>query len=89
MTENISISEKLLRFNMLKHKRLHILAYKLILNAFLKMAKLLLFFVLLLSVAKYFDVYSFLIGIMQSAQGVYEAWISYFNEEVLEGLKME
>lgn len=31
----------------------------------------------------------FLIGIMQSAQGVYEAWISYFNEEVLEGLKME
>lgn len=31
----------------------------------------------------------FLIGTMQSAQGVYEAWISYFNEEVLEGLKME
>jgi hypothetical protein len=26
---------------------------------------------------------------MQSAQGVYEAWISYFYEEVLEGLKME
>lgn len=74
---------------MLKHKRLHILAYKLILNAFLKMAKLLLFSVLRLSVAKYFDVYNFLIGTMQSAQGVYEAWISYFNEEVLEGLKME
>lgn len=74
---------------MLKHKRLHILAYKLILNAFLNMAKLLLFFVLLLSVAKYFDVYSFLISTMQSAQDVYEAWISYFNEEVLEGLKME
>ena len=72
---------------MLKHKRLHILAYKLILNAFLKMAKLLLFSVLLLFVAKFFDVYSFLIGTMQSAQGVYEAWISYFNEEVLEGLK--
>lgn len=31
----------------------------------------------------------FLIGTMQSAQDVYEAWISYFNEEVLEGLKME
>ncbi len=53
------------------------------------MAKLLLFFVLRLSVAKYFDVYSFLIGTMQSAKDVYEAWISYFNEEVLEGLKME
>ena len=74
---------------MLKHKRLHILAYKLILNAFLKMAKLLLFSVLLLFVAKFFDVYSFLIGTMQSAQGVYEAWISYFNEEALEWLKKE
>lgn len=31
----------------------------------------------------------FLIGTMQTAQDVYEAWISYFNEEVLEGLKME
>ena len=31
----------------------------------------------------------FLIGTMQSAQDVYEAWISYFNEEALEGLKME
>lgn len=31
----------------------------------------------------------FLIGTMQSAQDVYEAWISYFNEEVLEGLKKE
>lgn len=29
----------------------------------------------------------FLIGTMQSVQEVYEAWISYFNEEVLEGLK--
>lgn len=53
------------------------------------MAKLLLFFVLRLSVAKYFDVYNFLIGTMQSAKDVYEAWISYFNEEVLEGLKKE
>lgn len=53
------------------------------------MAKLLLFFVLLLFVAKFFDVYSFLIGTMQSVQVVYEAWISYFNEEVLEGLKKE
>lgn len=53
------------------------------------MAKLLLFFVLRLSVAKYFDVYSFLIGTMQLAQDVYEAWTSYFNEEVLEGLKKE
>lgn len=31
----------------------------------------------------------FLIGTMQSVQDVYEAWISYFNEEVLEGLKKE
>jgi len=31
----------------------------------------------------------FLIGTMQSAQDVYEAWIKYFNEELLEGLKME
>lgn len=31
----------------------------------------------------------FLIGTMQSAQDMYEAWISYFNEEVLEGLKKE
>lgn len=53
------------------------------------MAKLLLFSVLRLSVAKYFDVYNFLIGTMKSAQGVYEAWISYFNEEVLEWLKKE
>lgn len=60
-----------------------------IFNAFLKMTKLLLFSVLRLFVAKSFDVYSFLIGTMQSAQDVYEAWISYFKEEVLEGLKME
>lgn len=31
----------------------------------------------------------FLVGTMQSAQDVYEAWIKYFNEELLEGLKME
>lgn len=31
----------------------------------------------------------FLIGTMQSAQDVYEAWIKYFNEELLEGLRME
>lgn len=31
----------------------------------------------------------FLIGTMISAQYMYEAWISYFNEEALEGLKME
>lgn len=30
-----------------------------------------------------------LIGTMQSAQDVYEAWIKYFNEELLEGLKIE
>ena len=31
----------------------------------------------------------FLIGTMQSAQDVYEAWIKYFDEELLDGLKME
>ena len=31
----------------------------------------------------------FLVGTMQSAQDVYEAWIKYFNEDLLEGLKME
>ena len=31
----------------------------------------------------------FLVGTMQSAQDVYEAWIKYFNEELLEGLKVE
>ena len=31
----------------------------------------------------------FLIGTMQSAQDVYEAWIKYFNVELLEGLKIE
>lgn len=31
----------------------------------------------------------FLLGTMQSAQDTYEAWIKYFNEELLEGLKME
>ncbi|MDY4628768.1 MAG: Fic family protein [Prevotella sp.] len=31
----------------------------------------------------------FLVGTMQSAQDVYEAWIRYFNEELLEGLKIE
>ncbi len=30
----------------------------------------------------------FLIGTMQSAQDVYETWIRYFNEELLEGLKI-
>lgn len=30
----------------------------------------------------------FLVGNMQSAQDVYEAWIKYFNEDLLEGLKM-
>ena len=30
----------------------------------------------------------FLVGTMQSAQDVYEAWIRYFNEELLEGLKI-
>lgn len=29
----------------------------------------------------------FLVGTMQSAQNVYEAWIKYFNEDLLEGLK--
>lgn len=28
----------------------------------------------------------FLVGTMQSAQDVYEAWIRYFNEELLDGL---
>ena len=31
----------------------------------------------------------FLVGTRQSAQDVYEAWIKYFNEELLEGLRME
>ena len=31
----------------------------------------------------------FLIGTMQSAQDVYEAWVKYFNEDLLEGLKIE
>jgi len=31
----------------------------------------------------------FLVGTMQSAQDVYEAWIKYFNPDLLEGLKME
>lgn len=31
----------------------------------------------------------FLIGTMQSAQDVYEAWVKYFNEDLLEGLEIE
>lgn len=31
----------------------------------------------------------FLVGTIQSSQDTYEAWIKYFNEELLEGLKME
>lgn len=31
----------------------------------------------------------FLVGTMQSAQDMYEAWIKYFNEDLLEGLKVE
>lgn len=31
----------------------------------------------------------FLIGTMQSAQDVYEAWVKYFNEDLLVGLKIE
>jgi len=31
----------------------------------------------------------FLVGTMQSAQDVFEAWIKYFNPDLLEGLKME
>ena len=31
----------------------------------------------------------FLVGTMQSAQDVYKAWIKYFNEELLEGLRIE
>lgn len=31
----------------------------------------------------------FLVGTMLSAQDVYEAWIKYFNEELLDGLKVE
>ena len=31
----------------------------------------------------------YLLGTMQSAQDVYQAWIKYFNEELLEGLKVE
>lgn len=31
----------------------------------------------------------FLVGTMQSAQDVYQSWLRYFNEELLEGLKME
>lgn len=53
------------------------------------MAKLLLFLYYGFFSQSFFDIYSFLIGTMQSAQDVYEALISYFNEEVLEGLKKE
>ncbi len=31
----------------------------------------------------------YLVGRMQSAQDVYEVWIKYFNEDLLDGLKME
>jgi Fic family protein len=31
----------------------------------------------------------FLIGTIQSSQDTYEAWIKYFNKDLLEGLKME
>lgn len=31
----------------------------------------------------------YLVGTMQSAQDVYKAWIKYFNEALLEGLKIE
>ncbi len=31
----------------------------------------------------------FLVGTMQSAQDTYQAWIKYFNEELIEGLKVE
>ena len=31
----------------------------------------------------------FLIGTMQSAQDVYETWVRYFNEELLEGLRFQ
>ena len=31
----------------------------------------------------------FLVGTMQSSQDVYEAWIKYFNEELIEGLKID
>lgn len=31
----------------------------------------------------------FLVGTMQSAQDVYQSWLRYFNEELLEGLKIE
>lgn len=31
----------------------------------------------------------FLVGTMQSAQDVYEAWIKYFDEDLLEGLNVE
>ena len=31
----------------------------------------------------------FLVGTMQSAQDVYEAWINYFNKDLLTGLKIE
>ena len=31
----------------------------------------------------------FLIGTLQSAQDTYETWVRYFNEELLEGIRME
>ncbi len=31
----------------------------------------------------------FLVGTMQSAQDEFEAWVKYFNEELIEGLKIE
>ena len=39
--------------------------------------------------SEYHQTPGFLVGTMQSAQDTYEAWIKYFNEELLEGLKME
>ena len=31
----------------------------------------------------------FLVGTMQAAQDVYESWVKYFNEDLLEGVKIE
>lgn len=31
----------------------------------------------------------FLVGTMQSAQDTYVAWVKYFNEELMEGMKVE
>lgn len=39
--------------------------------------------------SEYSDTPGFLVGTMQSAQDTYVAWVKYFNEELMEGMKVE